>query len=162
MPLNVSFLSCVIVCDCSLIREFHLHHFIINNTMYNKSKISSQNSKGYSKFETRKYHQEFQVITYDSHSKKCKDLCWRSNKQDGENKRDQNLEIENTLQQNLSIADMLYSGHLFIADTFSRNYLSLAIVKPLYFEPLYSGHFSIADTFSENQWCPLLRGFTVF
>ena len=40
--------------------------------------------------------------------------------------------------------------------------LSPAVVKPLYFEPLYSGHLSIADTFSENQWCPLLRGFTVF
>ena len=56
---------------------------------------------------------------------------------------------------------MLYSGHLSIADTFSRNQLSQATVKLLYFEPLYSGHLSIADTFSENQWCPLLRGFTV-
>ena len=56
---------------------------------------------------------------------------------------------------------MLYSGHLSIADTFSRNQLSPAMVKPLYFEPLYSGHLPIADTFSDNQWCPLLRGFTV-
>ena len=36
------------------------------------------------------------------------------------------------------------------------------MVKPLYFEPLYSGHLYIADTFSEHQWCPLLRGFTVY
>ena len=47
-------------------------------------------------------------------------------------------------------ADMLYSLHLSIADTFSRNQLFLAMVKPLNFEPLYSGHLSIADTFSEN------------
>ena len=95
-----------------------------------------------------------------------------------------------SIQGNLSIADMLYSGHISIADTFSRNQLSqatvkliyfgplcsghlpiadtlpknkfsLAMAKPLYFEPLYSEHLSIADTFSENQWCPLLRGFTV-
>ena len=65
------------------------------------------------------------------------------------------------LQWNLYIADMLYSGHFSIEDTFSRNQLYPAMVKPLYFEPLYSGHISIADTFSENQWCPLLRGFTV-
>ena len=65
------------------------------------------------------------------------------------------------IQWNLSIADMLYSGHLYIADTFSRNQLSQTTVKHFYFEPLYSGHLSIADTFSENQWCPLLRGFTV-
>ena len=65
------------------------------------------------------------------------------------------------IQWNLFVADMLYSGHLPIADTFFRNQLSPTMVKPLYFEPLYSGHLSIADTFSENQWCPLLRGFTV-
>ena len=41
--------------------------------------------------------------------------------------------LSNLIQWNLSIADMLYSGHL-----------------------------SIADTFSETQRCPLLRGFTVF
>ena len=35
------------------------------------------------------------------------------------------------------------------------------MVKPLDIEPHYSGHLSIADTFLENQWCPLLRGFTV-
>ena len=66
------------------------------------------------------------------------------------------------LQWNLSIADMLYIGHLSIADTFSRNQLSPAMVNPSYFETLSSGHLSIADTFFENQWCPLLRGFTVF
>ena len=66
------------------------------------------------------------------------------------------------VQWNLSIADMLYSGHLSIADTFLRNQLSQATVKLLHFEPLYSGQLSIADTFSENQWCPLLRGFTVY
>ena len=57
---------------------------------------------------------------------------------------------------------MLYSGHLSIADTFSRNQLAQATVKLLYFEPLYSVHLFIADTFSENQRCPLLRGFIVF
>ena len=66
------------------------------------------------------------------------------------------------IQWNLSIADMLYSGHLSIANTFYRNQLSQAMVKTLYFKPLYSGHLSIADTYSENQWCPQLRGFTVF
>ena len=55
----------------------------------------------------------------------------------------------------------LYSGHLSIADIFSRNQLSQATVKLLYFEPLYSGQLSIADTFSQNQLCPLLRGFIV-
>ena len=58
-------------------------------------------------------------------------------------------------------ADMLYSGHRSIADTFSRNQFFSAMVRPLCFEPLYSGHLFIADTFSENQLCPLLRGFTV-
>ena len=66
-----------------------------------------------------------------------------------------------SIQWNLSIADMLSSGHLSIADTFSRNQLSPAMVKPLYIEPLYGGHLSIADTFFKNQWCPLLRGSTV-
>ena len=56
---------------------------------------------------------------------------------------------------------MLYSGHLSTADIFSRNQLSQATVKPLYFKPLYSGHLSVADIFSGKQWCPLLRGFTV-
>ena len=35
------------------------------------------------------------------------------------------------------------------------------MVKHLYFEPLYSGHLYIAETFLENQWCQLLRGSTV-
>ena len=65
------------------------------------------------------------------------------------------------IQWNLTIVDMLYSVNLSIADTFLRNQLSPAMVKPLYFEPLYSGHLPKAETFSENQWCPLLRGFTV-
>ena len=56
-----------------------------------------------------------------------------------------------SIQGNLSIADMLYSGHISIADTFSRNQLSQATVKLIYFEPIYSGHLFIADTFSENQ-----------
>ena len=64
-------------------------------------------------------------------------------------------------QWNLSIADMLYSGHLSIADTSSRSQLFHATVKLLHFEPLSSGHLSIADTFFENRWCPLLRGFTI-
>ena len=57
--------------------------------------------------------------------------------------------------------ELLYSGDPFIADTLSRNQLSQATVKLLYYKPLYSGHLSRAETFSENQWCPLLRGFTV-
>ena len=57
------------------------------------------------------------------------------------------------------IADMLYSGHISMADTFSRSQLVKATGKLLYFEPLYSGHLSIADTFSENQWCPLFERF---
>ena len=57
---------------------------------------------------------------------------------------------------------MLYSGHLSIAYTYSRNQLSPAMVKSLHFEPLCSGHLYIADTFSENQWCPLYRGSTVW
>ena len=69
--------------------------------------------------------------------------------------------FESYLQWNLSTADMLYSGPISIADTFTRNQLFQATVKLLYFEPLYSGHLTIADTFSENQWCLLLRGFTV-
>ena len=65
------------------------------------------------------------------------------------------------IQWNLSLADMLYSGHPSITDIFSRKQFSPAMVKPLYFESLYSGQLFIADTFSENQWCPLLRVFTV-
>ena len=49
-------------------------------------------------------------------------------------------EDQNHIQWNLPRADMLYSGHLSIADTFSRNQLSQATVKLLYFGPLYSGH----------------------
>ena len=64
------------------------------------------------------------------------------------------------IQWNLSIADILYSGHLSIADIFSRNQLSRSTVKLLYLKPLDSGHVSIADTFFENQWCLLFRGST--
>ena len=42
------------------------------------------------------------------------------------------------IQWNLSTADMLYSGHLSIADTLFKKQVSLAMVKPLYFELLYS------------------------
>ena len=62
------------------------------------------------------------------------------------------------IQWNLSIADMLYSGHLPIADTNFGNQL-----KTFYWAlHLYSGHLSIADIFFENQLCPLLRGSTVY
>ena len=53
------------------------------------------------------------------------------------------------IQWNLSIADMLDSGHLSIADTFSRYQFAPAMIKPLHFKPLYNGHLSIVDTFSE-------------
>ena len=66
------------------------------------------------------------------------------------------------IQWNLSIADMLYSGHLSIAETFFRNHLYQATVKLLYFEPLYGEHLSITDTFSKNQWCPLFERFHCF
>ena len=54
------------------------------------------------------------------------------------------------MQWNLSIADTLYSGHLVIADTFSRNWTNhrqTLIEKPLYSGHFYSGHLVIADTF---------------
>ena len=43
------------------------------------------------------------------------------------------------VQSNLSIADMLYSRHLVIADTFLRNWQNH--VQTLIEKPLYSGHF---------------------
>ena len=58
-------------------------------------------------------------------------------------------------QWNFSIADMLYSEHLSIADNILENqffYWNL---------PLYSGHLLIANIFFENKWCPLWRGSTV-
>ena len=62
------------------------------------------------------------------------------------------------IQWNLSIADMLYSKHLSIADTNFGNQL-----KRFYWAlHLYSGHLSIADIFFGNQLCPLLRGSTVY
>ena len=39
--------------------------------------------------------------------------------------------IEMSKQWNLSKADMVYSGYLVIADTFSRTQLSPARIKPL-------------------------------
>ena len=56
-------------------------------------------------------------------------------------------DILKQIQWNLSISDMLYSGHLTIADTLFKNQFTLDMVKPLHFEPLYSRHLSIADTF---------------
>ena len=56
---------------------------------------------------------------------------------------------------------MFCIGHLSIADTFSKDQSSSVIAKPLYFEPLNSGQLSIKDKFFENQWCPILKGFTV-
>ena len=47
---------------------------------------------------------------------------------------------QSKIQWNLSIADMLYSGHVSIADTFFRNQCSQATVKVLYLD------LSIADT----------------
>ena len=50
---------------------------------------------------------------------------------------------ENKVQPNLSIADMLYNGHLVIADIFlwnRRNYGQTLIEKPLYSGHVYSGH----------------------
>ena len=47
------------------------------------------------------------------------------------------------VQSNLSIADMLYSGHLVIADTFLRdrpNRSQTRLEKPLYSGHFYSGH----------------------
>ena len=58
------------------------------------------------------------------------------------------------IQWNLSIADTLYSGHLVIADTFSRNWTNhgqTLIEKPLYSGHFYSGHLVIADTFFWNR-----------
>ena len=72
------------------------------------------------------------------------------------------VKLKLDIQWNLSIADMLYSGHLSIADTFFRNQLSKATIQLLHFEPLYSGHLFVADTFSEHNWCPLLRGSIVW
>ena len=59
-----------------------------------------------------------------------------------------------TIQLNLSIADMLYSGHLSMADTIRRNgwnHSHSLIEKPLY-RDRNSGHLSIADTILWNQW----------
>ena len=59
--------------------------------------------------------------------------------------------LSSLLQWNLSIADMLYIGHLSITDSIFWNQLPTFHWNIL----LYSGHLSIADTFLENQCCPL-------
>ena len=49
-----------------------------------------------------------------------------------------------SVQSNLSIADMLYNGHLVIAETFLRNlpnHGQTLIEKPLHSGHFYSGHF---------------------
>ena len=60
-----------------------------------------------------------------------------------------------------------YSGNAFwrrltIEDTHFTNKVKLTMV--IFFEnkPHYSGNLSIEDAISENQWCPLLRGSTVY
>ena len=63
--------------------------------------------------------------------------------------------------QNPSIADILYSGQLSIAETFFRNHLFHAAVKFLYFEPLYSGHLSIADTIQRTNLKREIRNFSL-
>ena len=61
------------------------------------------------------------------------------------------IQVENSIhwplkavtQSNLSIADMLYNGHLVIGDTFLRNrpnHGQTPIEKPLYSGHFYSGH----------------------
>ena len=49
------------------------------------------------------------------------------------------MDLFNKIQSNLSIADMLYSGHLVIADTFLRNRPNNG--QTLIEKPLYKGHF---------------------
>ena len=69
-------------------------------------------------------------------------------------KRRKNEQYISILHWNLSIADTLYSGHLVIADTFSRNWTNhgqTLIEKPLYSGHFYSGHLVIADTFFWNR-----------
>ena len=57
------------------------------------------------------------------------------------------------VQWNLSIADMLYSGQLSIADTFPKNGLNhgQSLIENLFVADRNSGHLSIADTFLGNQ-----------
>ena len=55
-----------------------------------------------------------------------------------------------TIDVNLPIVDMLYNGHLVIADTFLRNWLNhgqTLIEKPLYSRHFYSGYLPITDFF---------------
>ena len=55
------------------------------------------------------------------------------------------------LQWNLSITNMLHSGHLSIADTIFRNHLPIFYLNL----PLVSGHISITDTIFKNHLSPL-------
>ena len=53
------------------------------------------------------------------------------------------VQIQSVLQPNLSIVDMLYSGHHAITDTFSwnrPNHGQTIIENPLYTGHFYSGH----------------------
>ena len=61
------------------------------------------------------------------------------------------LQVLLRIQWNLSVADMLYSGHLSISDTICKNQIDIFHWN----WPLYSGHLFTADTFLENQLCPL-------
>ena len=65
------------------------------------------------------------------------------------------------IQSNLSIADMLYNGHLVMADTFLRNrsnHGQTLVEKPLYSGYFYSGHFFWAPREYFGQNLPLNCG----
>ena len=65
------------------------------------------------------------------------------------------------VQSNLFITDMLYNGHLVIADTFLRdrpNHGQSLIEKPLYSGYFYSGHFFWAPHEYFGQYLPLNSG----
>ena len=53
--------------------------------------------------------------------------------------KNQNVYTKTQVQSNLSLADMLYNGHLVTADTFLRNRSNHGQTVPG--KPLYSGHF---------------------
>ena len=52
------------------------------------------------------------------------------------------LNVWINIQRNLFIADMLYSGHLYTADTYSEKTLQPTVVLSLQRKPLYSGDIS--------------------
>ena len=71
----------------------------------------------------------------------------------------QHLNLRNEVCNVLFVVqwDILYGGHLSIADTSFGNQLLI-----FYWNlPLCSGHLAIADTVLENQSCPQSRGSTV-